>query len=73
MAETYGTITREELKDKLDHKDDFVLIETLPKAAYEHAHLPEAINSPLEDLRTMGPRLVPSTWKEIVVYCASPT
>ncbi|MFB3915818.1 MAG: rhodanese-like domain-containing protein [Terriglobales bacterium] len=73
MAETYGTVTREELKAKLDAKDMFTLIETLPKAAYEDAHLPEAINIPLEDLRIMVPRLVPSTWSEIVVYCASPT
>jgi rhodanese-related sulfurtransferase len=73
MAETYGTITREELKAKLEAKDEFVLIEVLPQAAYEHAHLPSAINIPLQHLRTMVPRLVPSTWKEIVVYCASPT
>lgn len=73
MAKEYGTITREELQAKLDAKDTFVLIETLPRAAYEHAHLPKAINIPLEDLRTMMPRLVPSTWKEVVVYCASPT
>jgi len=73
MAETYGIITRDELKSKLAAKDKFTLIETLPKTAYEHAHLPGAINIPPEDLRTMAARLIPSTGEEIVVYCASPT
>jgi rhodanese-related sulfurtransferase len=73
MADSFRTITREELKEKLDEHVEMTLIEVLPKVAYEHAHLPEAINIPLDDLRLMVPRLIPSEWSEIVVYCASPT
>lgn len=73
MAETYRTITREELKAKLDGHVKLTLIEVLPRTAYEHAHLPQAINIPVDELRLMVPRLIPSTWDEVIVYCASPT
>jgi rhodanese-related sulfurtransferase len=73
VAEEFAVISRDELLAKLKANHKFTLIETLPKVAYEHAHLPQALNIPLEDLREMVPRLVPSVWDEIVVYCASPT
>ena len=41
-----NTISRDELKQKIDRKDDFFLVETLPATAYHHAHLPGAINLP---------------------------
>ena len=40
------TISREELKAKMDRKDDFSLVETLEPAAYEAGHLPGALNLP---------------------------
>ena len=67
------TISRDELKDKLDLGDRFQLVETLPKIAYEHAHLPGAINLPPDQLAELAPRLLPAKDAEIVVYCASPT
>lgn len=48
------TITRDELKQKIDRKDDFVLIETLPATAYHHAHLPGAINLPPDRVTSDG-------------------
>ena len=41
-----NTISRDELKQKIDRKDDTVLVETLPATAHQHAHLPGAINLP---------------------------
>jgi len=38
-----NTISRDELKQKIDRKDDFFLVETLPATAYHHAHLPGTI------------------------------
>jgi len=38
------TISRDELKRKIDLKDHFLLVETLPATAYHHADLPGAIN-----------------------------
>jgi rhodanese-related sulfurtransferase len=67
------TISRDELKQKIDRKDDFLLVETLPKVAYEHAHLPGAINLPTDQLHVLAPKLLPDKNAEIVVYCASPT
>ncbi len=67
------TISRDELKQKIDRKDDFLLVETLPATAYHHNHLPGAINLPPENLTTLASQILPDQDAEIVVYCASPT
>jgi rhodanese-related sulfurtransferase len=68
-----NTISRDELKQKIDRKDDFILVETLAKTTYDHTHLPGAINMPPDQLNTLAPTLLPHKATEIVVYCASPT
>jgi rhodanese-related sulfurtransferase len=67
------TISRDELKIKIDRHDEFRLVETLPETAYHHAHLPGAINIPPQKLAELAPALLPNKRAEIVVYCASPT
>lgn len=67
------TISRDELKRKIDRHEDFVLLETLEPANYESAHLPGAINLPLSRLQELAPKVAPNKNQEIVVYCASPT
>jgi rhodanese-related sulfurtransferase len=67
------TISRDELKQKIDRKHDFMLVETLPKVAYDHAHLPGAINLPLDQVTARASDLMPNKNAEIVVYCASPS
>ena len=67
------TISRDELKEKIDRADNFVLVETLARVAYEHAHLPGAINIPPDQLKQLVARLLPDKDADIVVYCASPT
>jgi hypothetical protein len=42
MSRVAATISREDLKAKLDRGDDFVLVETLSEEQYRHAHLPDA-------------------------------
>ena len=37
------TISREDLKEKIDRGDEFVLLEVLSEASYGRAHLPGAI------------------------------
>jgi rhodanese-related sulfurtransferase len=66
-------ITRDELKQKMDRKDRFLLVETLPATAYHHTHLPGAINLPPDSVTTLAAQLLPDKSAEIVVYCASPT
>jgi rhodanese-related sulfurtransferase len=67
------TISRDELKQKIDLKDHFLLVETLPATSYHHAHLPGAINLPPDQLSKLAPQLLPDKHADIVVYCASPT
>jgi rhodanese-related sulfurtransferase len=66
------TISREELQNKIARGDKFQLVETLPKVAYEHAHLPGAINLPPDQVKDAA-TLLPDKTAEIVVYCSSPT
>ena len=67
------TVSREELKAKMDRGETFTLVETLAEVAYQHAHLPGAINLPPDRMRELAPRLLPDKGAEIIVYCASPT
>jgi len=67
------TISRDELKAKIDRNDDFLLVETLPATAYHHNHLPGAINLPPESVTSLAAQILPDKNAEIVVYCASPT
>ncbi len=69
--EKVATISREELREKIEGGDDFVLAETLDEQFYEHSHLPGAINLPLEELGAVEQE-VPNKETEIVVYCMSP-
>ena len=70
---TLETISRDNLKAKMDRGDDFALVETLGKVAYDHAHLPGAINLPPDRVTELAPQLLPDKSAEIVVYCSSPT
>ena len=68
-----ATISRDELKMKIDRRETFMLVETLPAAAYHHAHLPGAINLPPDQVTQLAPTLLPDKTADIVVYCAKPT
>src|SRR5215203_3453019 len=67
------TVSREELKNKIDRGEAFTLVETLPEVAYQHEHLPGAINLPPDRVRKLAPGLLPDKSAEIIVYCSSPT
>jgi rhodanese-related sulfurtransferase len=61
------TITREELKAKIDRGEKFVLLEKGPESLYRKAHLPGAIL--LRSVRE-APKLLPRDKDaEIIVYC----
>ena len=67
-----GTISREDLKAKLDRGDDFVLVESLSEEQYRHAHLPGAVNIPPYRERELAGELIPDKDADVVVYCGSP-
>lgn len=67
MAET---ITREELKQKMEAGEDFVLIDVLLPDSYAREHLPGATNLPLYQIdRTTTAALAKD--RETIVYCGS--
>ncbi len=68
-----STISRDELKIKIDRRDNFLLVETLPRTTYQHAHLPGAINLPPDQVQQLASTLLPDKAADIVVYCANPT
>ena len=68
-----ANISRDELKQKIDRGEHFVLVEALTRDKYELAHLPGAINIPIDRVRELAPHMLPDKNAEIIVYCASPT
>ena len=64
-------ITRDELKRKLDSREEFVLLETLPQEKYKQGHIPGAINLPPDQVRQLAPKLLPDKNAEIILYCGS--
>lgn len=70
---TVETIGRDELHEKIERGDDFVLIDALAPMSFAHSHLPGAINLPPEWVDERGPRRIPDPGTEVVVYCSSET
>jgi rhodanese-related sulfurtransferase len=61
-------MTKEELKEKMERGDDFVLLEALGEKSYRRAHLPGAIR--FQDT-SRAPMLLPDKSAEIVAYCSN--
>lgn len=66
------TISREDLKAKIDRGDPFLLVETLPAESYEEVHLPGAVNLPPEKIPEDVEDLLPDKSRTIIVYCEEP-
>ena len=73
MPTELATISRDELKKKIDNKDYFFLVETLAPEYYYHAHLPGAVNLPPDRVRELASTVLPEKTADIVTYCAKPT
>ena len=65
------TISRDELKGRLDRGEEVVLVETLGPGYYEDAHLPGAINIPHTEVDELAPRSLPDKAAPVVVYCSN--
>ncbi|MFB6295128.1 MAG: rhodanese-like domain-containing protein [Candidatus Nanohaloarchaea archaeon] len=64
------TISRSELKEKMDSGDDFTLVNVLSEEQFEQEHIPGSINIPLDEVEEEFPRQFDRD-DDIVVYCAS--
>lgn len=65
------TMTRNEIKRRLDTKEPITLVEALPRKYYDEGHLPGAINIPHDEIRDRASTDLPDKNATIVVYCAS--
>jgi len=61
-------ISREEIHRRLNDSS-LTIIDVLPEASYVEAHIPGAINLPLEQLADRARELLPDFDAEIAVYC----
>jgi rhodanese-related sulfurtransferase len=65
------TITREQIKEKLDTKEPMTIIEALPPKYFDAGHLPGALNIPHDEIKAHAPGTLPDKDALIVVYCAN--
>ena len=68
------TISREELKQKMEDQEEFVLIDVLSELSYTQAHVPDAVNINLhgdDDFVTEVSNQFPDKGQEIIVYCSN--
>jgi hypothetical protein len=64
----WRTINIEELKNKIDLKHDFYLINVLPKIIFDAKHIPGSINIPVGKIATST--LMPKNKnKPLIFYC----
>lgn len=61
--------TVEELKEKLDRNDDFILLDVRTHEEWDQAHLPKAIHVPLQELHQRLESLQEFRDKEIICMC----
>jgi rhodanese-related sulfurtransferase len=61
-------VSREELHRRLNDSS-LTIVDVLPPASYAEAHIPGAINLPLEQLADHARELLPDPAAEIAVYC----
>lgn len=65
------TITRNQIKGRLDNNEPITLVEALPNKYFDDEHLPGALNIPHDEIRQKAPKMLPDKDAYIVVYCAS--
>lgn len=68
MTDDIITISRDELRSKLERGDDFKLVMTLHEFAFRAAHIPGSVSFPTIDEAYASL----DTSDEIVVYCSDP-
>jgi len=70
VAGTVASVSREELRAKIEDGADFVLVDALAPIAFARSRLPGAINLTPEWVADRALRRIPDRATEIVVYCA---
>jgi rhodanese-related sulfurtransferase len=69
----FSTITSDQLQEKLESDDSFLLVDTLGDQSYQRAHLPQAvsISAKEDEFADRVAEAVNDKHQEIIVYCGS--
>ena len=65
------TMTYQELQNKLNAKENFVLLDVRTQEEFNAGHIPTAILLPYDEINLKAATVLPDKEKEIVVYCRS--
>jgi len=65
-------VTAEELKQKIDNGEDFILVNALTKESFAKSRIPGSINIPKDEPERARTQ-IPDKYKYIITYCASST
>ena len=72
MNTSIPRISRDELLAQINNpQPGFRLVEALAAQYYAEAHIPGALNMPLDDVEVLVPQLLPDKEAPVVTYCAS--
>lgn len=70
--EVGNQIAREEIVARLNDPS-LLLVNVMPKEAFEEGHIPRSLNLPLAEIETKARQVFPEIGRELVVYCGGPT
>ena len=68
----YRVISREEVLARLADPL-LLLVNVMPKEAFEAGHIPRSINLPVAEIEKCARQVLPEMTREIAVYCSGPT
>ena len=65
-----NTLTREELKQHIEKNDELTLVDALAEEDFKKAHLPGALNIPVDQVAARAAQILRDKNAFIVTYCA---
>ncbi len=65
-------IAREEILARLSDPS-LLLVNVMPKEAFEEGHIPRSLNLPLAEIETKARQVFPEIGRELLIYCGGPT
>ena len=65
-------IAREEILARLNDPS-LLLVNVMPKEAFEEGHIPRSLNLPLAEIEAKARQVFPEIGRELVIYCGGPT
>ncbi|MBI5074028.1 MAG: rhodanese-like domain-containing protein [Nitrospirae bacterium] len=68
-AETFKTVTADELKKMIDSGKQITVVDTRTEEEFRQGHLPKAVNIPPEKVNNIGDLLPKAKNRPVVFYC----